>query len=76
MTYAFGRTMDRPRDILFLIGFYGPLFLKGAYKEILLLLLYTNYSLSFLVENSLERSFSLAFFLFFAMLILSSLKSE
>lgn len=58
--------------ILFLIGFYGPLMgYRGVYRA-LLLLLYLNFTLSFLVENSLERSVSVAFFLFFSLLILSS----
>jgi O-antigen ligase len=54
--------------ILFLSGFYGPLWAVGWRSSYFLGFLYLNYSLSFLVENSLERSFSLAFFLFFALL--------
>ena len=61
--------------IIFVVGFYGPLIVQQNYSNPLLFYLYLNYSLSFLVENSLERSFSLAFFLFFSLLLLSSKKN-
>jgi O-antigen ligase len=58
--------------ILLLIGFYGPFYFSNRDKAYFLGFLYLNYSLSFLVENSLERSFSTAFFLFFALLSINS----
>ena len=68
--------------LIFLFGFYGPVI--ASYKRYskenilfvgLLLLLYLNYSLSFFVENSLDRSMSVAFFLFLVLPILRSLPS-
>lgn len=60
--------------IIFLVGFYTPLLSKNLKTKTgtLLVLLYLNYSISFLVENSLERSISVAFFLIFALLLLKS----
>jgi len=58
--------------VIFLLGFYGPLWHYKGELRVLLLLLYLNYTLSFLVENSLERSVSVGFFLFFALLIIST----
>ena len=58
--------------LIFLIGFYLP-FIKSAnlgFAGILIGFLYLNYSLSFLVENSLERSMSVAYFLLIAMPLL------
>lgn len=50
--------------LLFLIGVYAPLVSDLRISGIhLLSYLYLNYSLSFLVENSFERSISIAFFL-------------
>lgn len=60
--------------IIFLVGFFTPLLSKNLKTKTgaLLVLLYLNYSISFLVENSLERSISVAFFLIFALLLLKS----
>ncbi len=61
--------------VLTMVGFYGIwLFSKSSFP-ILLIMLYVNYSLSFIVENSLERSISVAFFLLFACVLLHSKKS-
>ncbi len=51
---------------LFLIGYLYPLFRLMSKYSLLLIALYTNYSLSFIVENSMERSISVAFFLLLA----------
>ena len=60
--------------IIFMVGFFTPLLSKKLKTKTgtLLLLLYLNYSISFLVENSLERSVSVAFFLLFALLLLKA----
>ncbi len=60
--------------IIFVGGFFTPLLSKNLKTKTgtLLVLLYLNYSISFLVENSLERSISVAFFLIFALLLLKS----
>lgn len=60
--------------IIFAVGFFTPLLNKNWKTKTgtLLGLLYLNYSISFLVENSLERSVSVAFFLIFALLLLKS----
>lgn len=57
---------------LLLIGFYGPYFMAHIRPTVFLSFLYLNYSLSFLVENSLERSASIAFFLLFALISLQT----
>ena len=55
--------------IIFLAGFYTPLIRADLIlpHRILILFLFMNYTLSFLVENSLERSMSVAFFLILAL---------
>jgi len=55
-------------------GFYVPLLSKKLKTQTgaLLVFLYLNYSISFLVENSLERSVSVAFFLIFALMLIKS----
>ena len=58
--------------ILFIGGFLYPLTRKSNKYYYLLLALYINYALSFLVENSFERSISVAFFLVFVAMLLSS----
>ncbi len=64
--------------ILFVIGFYWPLWASKSsdLNGLLLFLLYENYSLSFLVENSLERSISVAFFLLFTLVLVKAKKSD
>lgn len=62
--------------ILYIIGFYGPFYFSNRKRAYFLGFLYLNYSLSFMVENSLERSFSTAFFLFFALISMNSQSSE
>ena len=64
-------------SILWLFGIYKPLYWsikkrKGIHLY-LITLLYLNYSLSFLVENSLDRSMSVAFLL---LLLLPLLKTD
>ena len=51
--------------IIFLLGYLYPLVRLPNKYRLLLIALYTNYTLSFLVENSLERSISVAFFILF-----------
>lgn len=60
--------------ILFLLGFYTPLLTFRGPRIIgfLLFYLYLNYSLSFLVENSIERSMSIAYFIVIALLLLQT----
>ena len=62
--------------IFFIIGFYGPVLRNKGTIRLLLFVLYINYTLSFLVENSLERSTSVAFFLFFALMTISTKSSK
>lgn len=59
---------------MFVIGFYMPLVksMRTSIVGILLGLLYLNFTLSFLVENSLERSVSVAFFVFIVSILLKS----
>ena len=59
---------------LFLLGFYGPFFLNSGMVKPFLFYLYLNFSVSFLLENSLERSMSVAFFLFFTLLSIQGWK--
>lgn len=55
---------------LFLLGWLMPLrSLRSERHAAILVLLYWTYGLSFLVENSFERSISVAFFLFVFLLI-------
>ena len=58
--------------ILFIGGYLYPLIRRHNKFYFLLMTLYLNYTLSFLVENSLERSMSVAFFIVFASVLLSS----
>jgi len=57
---------------LFIGGFLYPLTRKHNKLYFLLIALYVNYSLSFFVENSFERSMSVAFFIIFAAALLSN----
>ena len=57
---------------LFIGGYLYPLIRRHNKFYFLLMTLYLNYTLSFLVENSLERSMSVAFFIVFASVLLSS----
>ena len=57
--------------ILFIGGYLYPLIRRHNKFYFLLIALYLNYSLSFIVENSLERSMSVAFFVIFAAVLLS-----
>lgn len=57
--------------LIFFSGWFYPFW--GNFHHVPLLLLYLNYSLSFFVENSLERSFSVSFFLCFALINISSI---
>ena len=65
--------------LIFIFGFYQPVIasykshLKGSILFGLLLLLYLNFSLSFFVENSLDRSMSVAFFLLISLPLLKYL---
>lgn len=56
--------------VLFIIGLYGPIAIVGWRASSMLSFLYLNYSLSFLVENSLERSISMGFFIVFASMMI------
>lgn len=58
--------------IIFISGFYTPLLaIKwNSIRGLLLMSLYFNFTLSFLVENSLERSMSVAFFLIVALVLI------
>jgi|GEM_PF-1212661 len=68
--------------LIFICGFYQPVIAsyKNHKKENilfgLLLLLYLNYSLSFFIENSLDRSMSVAFFLLLSLPLLKFLPLE
>ena len=64
--------------ILFAIGFYVPFIkaIKWSESGILLSLLYLNYTLSFLVENSLERSMSVSYFLIIALVLIKELTAD
>ena len=62
--------------ILFIGGYLYPLIRRHNKFYFLLIALYLNYSLSFLVENSLERSMSVAFFMIFAAVLLSSSEDD
>ena len=57
--------------LLFIGGYLYPLRSKAGSYYLMLIALYLNYSLSFLVENSFERSISVAFFLIFAVALMS-----
>lgn len=61
---------------LFIVGFLYPLTRRHNKYFYLLVALYINYALSFMVENSFERSMSVAFFLTFAAMLLSSTKED
>lgn len=58
--------------VLFILGLYGPLFIVGWRASSMLSFLYLNYSLSFMVENSLERSISMGFFILFASVMITA----
>jgi len=60
--------------VIFLAGFYVPLLYtqSTSLSWMLLSFLYLNYTLSFFVENSLERSISVAFFVVLASLLIKS----
>ncbi len=60
--------------ILFLAGYFGPLIYGRS--DVFLQLLYLNFTLSFFVENSLERSMSIAFFLVIAMVVMGGRFSD
>lgn len=64
--------------LIFIAGFFTPLLVlrDRSVSTILLFYLYLNYTLSFLVENSLERSISVAFFLVFALFLLKSINEK
>ena len=62
--------------VLFIGGFLYPLTRRHNKYFYLLVALYINYALSFVVENSFERSMSVAFFLTFAAMLLSSTKED
>ena len=55
---------------IFMLGLYIPLVYASA--SLFLQLLYLNYTLSFFVENSFERSISVAFFIIISNIILSA----
>jgi len=57
---------------LYQLAFIIPFFVHKLYKNYLSLILYIVIYVSFLVETSLERSFGIAFFLFFVLLIIRS----
>lgn len=63
---------------MLLAGFYTPIlqFRRPHLFRTLLVFIYLNYTLSFLVENSLERSMSVAFFLVFALILIKGLNEE
>lgn len=64
--------------LIFVAGFFTPLISKRkkGLSSILVGYLYLNYSLSFLVENSLERSISVAFFIVFALFLLKPIRAS
>lgn len=55
--------------LLFLAGFLGPLY---SHKNLFLWAITINYALSFMVENSFERSISIAFFILIALISILS----
>lgn len=57
--------------VLFLLGMYGPWLWSGIPKFIPLILLLTVASLTFMVDNILERSFSAGWLAFFYCVFLS-----
>ena len=66
--------------LIWLYGFYRPLICsvrsgRGTLLCSLILMIYLNYSLSFLVENSLDRSMSVAFLLLFLLPLLKGICS-
>ena len=63
---------------LFLCGFYFPLrkCASLSIEGVLLMMLYLNYTLSFLVENSLERSMSVAFFLLLVLPLMKNAQKQ
>lgn len=61
--------------ILFALGFFIPVLYQKAYKNDFLLYLTIILLFSFMVESSLERSYSIAFHLFFLLLALRSIPS-
>lgn len=56
---------------LFLFAFFFPLFYKKAYRHTLFLSFHIIVFLSFMVENTIENSIGIAFYLFFLLLSLN-----
>jgi len=56
---------------LFLFAFFFPLFYKKGYRHTLFLSFHIIVLLSFLVENTIENSIGIAFYLFFLLLNLN-----
>lgn len=61
---------------LFIFGFTLPLIYRYNYREALFLCLYITLLSSFMVENTLERSYSTGFFVFFLLLGIKYLNEE
>jgi O-antigen ligase len=59
--------------IFFMLAFFFPLLYKQAYKNPFLLTLYVLMLLSFMVENTIERQYSVAFFVTFLLLNLNQI---
>jgi len=62
--------------LLFLIGFFTPLFYRRNYRHPLFLTLHIIIFLSFLVENTIENSVGVAFYLLWLLITLKYLQSE
>ena len=62
--------------LLFLAGFFYPLFYKKNFKHPLFLALHVLIFLSFLMENTIENNFGVSFYLLFLLLGLNRVKSE
>jgi O-antigen ligase len=61
---------------IFMIAFFFPLFYKKAYRNTMFLSFNIIVLLSFMVENTIENSIGIAFYLFFLLLNLSFQSSQ
>lgn len=62
--------------LLFLFAFFFPLFYKKAYRNLMFLSFNIIVLLSFMVENTIENSIGIAFYLFFLLLNLNYQKPQ
>lgn len=61
--------------LLFLVGFFFPLFYRRNYRQPLFLALHAIIFMSFLVENTIENNFGVSLFLFFLLIGLNYLSN-